>query len=153
MNEPNWRAPTVPERDTLVFDEPGRVLHHHTAHRGKQAVCYSSFWYRVTRDNVTGALTLRVKHGGGEQSQPLGHDGDPLVCALASMVSDDRFRVLHEMRTQREDGMRLAEAKVCHEYRQAHADGRLKKRKVRGQSAVKVWIEPANAGASFLQAR
>lgn len=139
MNTEAWRAPDVPEDEAIVSDEPGRVLE-----MGKHRVCYSAYHYRVTR--ADGAFyTLRVKHGGGEESIRLSHGFKYVAVALEKLTSDERFLALHELRDVRRKADRDAEDRTAGVFRSAFADGRLKKRKLRGQASVKVWIEPAAA--------
>lgn len=142
MNADNWRAPALPENETLIFDEPGRVL----LHDGRN-VCYRAFHYRLTAGQF-GGLTLRVKHGGGEESQTLALSvPDILLPLLRALASDGRFLLFHTLRQQRADGLKEAAARTAGAYRQAFVDGRLRKRKERGANRVKVWIEPAAATA------
>lgn len=134
----DWRAPTVPEGQTLVFDEPGRVMDRRT-NGGGSDVCYRSYWFRVTRWHS--ALILRIKHGGGEESQPLGYVEDAIHTILHALDSDARFFVLWELYDARKEGAKQAAARTAASYSQAFVDGRLKKRKRRGTSTYDVWIE------------
>jgi len=135
----DWRAPRVPEREELVHDEPGRVL------MGSALgcdVCYRSFWYRLTRSTVTRAYFLRVKHGGGEESILFAHEGDPLVKIAAALDSDGRFFLFAELMRVYNDGKERGERETARTYVNAFAQGRLKKRKARGQNVYRVHIEP-----------
>jgi hypothetical protein len=138
----NWRAPTVPEGEILLHDEPGRVLD-----QDSYRVCYSAYHYRLTQAGKGGRLMLRVKHGGGEECQGLGYPNPQNLAAFAALDSNGRFILFHMLRTAGADGAKHAAASVRHEYAQAFTDGRLRKRKERGVNRVKVWIEPAASAA------
>lgn len=138
----DWRAPTVPEGDAILFDEPGRVLVLKPA--GNYDVCYRSYWFRVTRGQF-GRPTLRVKHGGGEESWSL---PDELVKVLAVLDSDARFFVLHAFMDAHKSSARTARESEAGKWRQAAADKRIKTRKLPRQGVVKVWIEPGPAIAA-----
>lgn len=129
--EEAWRAPTVPEGEPIVFDEPGRIV-------GR--VDYRSHHYRLAGDAL--GYTLFVRHGGGDESMklPLFKNGVEL---LRGMDSDARYLMLNALYRAHRDGMEIGRSETAREFRQAFADGRLKKRKVRGQANVKVWILPA----------
>ena len=43
MSIENWRAPSVPEGEVVLYDEPGRVLQ-----QDRWKVCYSAFHYRLS---------------------------------------------------------------------------------------------------------
>jgi len=142
METQDWRAPTVPEDETILFDEPGRVLTHRRTPDSKGTpVCYSAYHYQVTKPEY-GQCVLRVKHGAGEESVLIGYPGEPIIHALAALDSDARFAVLHALREQRNEGTQDGRNAVRAEYAQAFVDGRLKKRKVRGEARVRVWVEP-----------
>jgi len=143
MNIENWRAPSVPEGEVVLYDEPGRVLQH-----DRWKVCYSAFHYRLTQAGQGGRLMLRVKHGGGEECTDLGFPNPQNLAAFAALDSDGRFILFHMLRSVHDDGAALAASKTRREYAQAFADGRLKKRKVRGQAEVRVWIEPERSAAA-----
>lgn len=135
--------PATPDSETLIYSEPGRVLDR-KAHGGHCDVCYRSHWLTVTADARvrSRSYTLRVRHGGGDEAWPL---DDTVVDALAECGSDARYFILYGIVRAHHDSERAAEGRVSGEYRQAFADGRLKKRKLRGQARCKVWIEPKPA--------
>ncbi len=133
--ERDLRAPVLITRDhegqTLVFDEPGRVLNN---------VCYRSHYLRVVKPEY-GPYTLLVKHGAGTESWRMDYTKQT-IDALASLDSDGRYLVLHTiMRAHQESRERTAE-KVNATWRKAAAEKRIKTRKLPGQNAVKVWVEP-----------
>lgn len=137
---PGWndfdRSPACPDGDEVLFDEPGRVLV--LKPEGNSDVCFRAYHFRVTRRH--GSATLRVRHGGGEESWrlPCG-----MVRAFAAMTSDARYFAMHAIMDAHHESARGAAERTALTYREAFVNGRLRKRKVRGQNAVKVWIERA----------
>lgn len=123
----SWRGPSVPDGCEVLYDEPGRVLFD---------VCYRAYHFRVVAKY--GLHTLLVRHGGGDESIPLASD---FVRALAMMDSDARFLTLYALMDTAHKAARNAESRTADAFRKAFAQGRLKKRKVRGTDAVRVWIE------------
>lgn len=138
-----WRYPAVPEGDTVIFREPGRVLDL-KSEGGNYNVCFRSFAYAVTNGKHGHQSILRVRSGLGDRSQAIAKEA---VKALESMDSDARFFLCHAMREAFDEGAKAEGARVARQYQQAFVDGRLKKRKVRGQDSAKVWIEPAKVSA------
>lgn len=128
-----WRAPSVPDGYEVLYDEPGRVI---CNPHSKFDVCYRSHHFRVVAKH--GLHTLFVRHGGGDEAIPLASD---FVCALAMMDSDARFLTLYALMDTAHKAARNAESRTADAFRKAFAQGRLKKRKVRGTDAVRVWIE------------
>lgn len=116
--------PALSESDTVVFDEPGRC-------GGQDS---HSFHYRITNTE------LLVRHGGGEERIYLSN-AKAVIRALGILDSDSRYWLLnamfHAQSKARLDG-RDAEAA---RWKTAAANKRIKTRKARGRSAVKVWIE------------
>jgi hypothetical protein len=135
-----WCAPIVPADETLVFDEPGRVLV--LKPRGNYDVDYRSHYLRVTKGEFGGHM-LRVRHGAGDESWRL---DDTAVAVLRDMDSDARYFLLYAIMRANTDSARAARDATTREWRQATAEGRVRRRKVRGQSAYRVSIEPARAG-------
>lgn len=133
----DWGAPSFPCGDALLFDEPGRVLVLKPV--GNYDVCYRAYWFRVTRGQY-GRATLRVKHGGGEESWSLPGE---LTKVLAALDSDQRFFVLYAFMDAHGKSAQAARQAEAAKWRQAAAEKRIKTRKLPRQSAVKVWIEPA----------
>jgi hypothetical protein len=131
-NDPPMIRPAYPpelgEHDTLIYDEPGRC-------GGLDAHCHH---YRIVKE--FGSLYLLVRHGGGEERFRL-HDTPNLTATLASLDTNARYWLLHAIYYSHSDGERDAQAKTAEEFRRAFVDGRLKKRKVRGQNCYKVTIE------------
>lgn len=137
--ERHLRRPTIPEDEAIIFDEPGRVLPPLKGDHG--GTCCRSHHFVVTRPRF-GRPTLRVKHGGGEESWPLGWD-QRAVDGLDKLPSDERYRLLWVIMDAHKDSARQAAEQTARRYEQAFVDGRLKKRKRRGSDRYKVWIESA----------
>lgn len=137
----DWRAPTVAAGETVLFDEPGRVLDR-KAEGGHTDVCYRAYWFRVVSGQF-GPVALRVKHGGGEESWNIGYATDPAVEALGMLDSDARYFVLHALMDAHHTSASNAADRTSAHWRQAAADKRIKTRKLPRQNAVKVWIEDA----------
>lgn len=130
-----WRAPTVPDDETLLYLEPGRVLQ-----QERHRVCYSAYWYSLSQCR-RGRLLLRVKHGAGEECLDLGYSNPQKLAAFAALDSDSRYMMFHTLRSVGDESAKTAASKMRHEYAKAFVDGRLRKRKQRGANEVKVWID------------
>jgi hypothetical protein len=86
---------------------------------------------------------LRVRHGAGEETVDLGGKWRGLIPALELLDSDNRYRVLYAIFDAASKARRIGAEATAAQYRAAFVDGRLRKRKMPRQAAVKVWIEPA----------
>jgi hypothetical protein len=131
-----WRRPTIQNGDWMILDEHGRIL----PDGGTHNVDYRSHWFCVVKGKW-GGWWLLVKHGGGEERLELTLYNANMINAIDSLPSDDRYRVLHTLYEMYHDGHRQGYATAEQRYRRAFVDGRLRKRKVSGRDAVKVWIE------------
>jgi hypothetical protein len=133
----NWganplRQPAEGELDTVLFSEHGRII-------GK--IDYRSHWYKLVKPKY-GEMALLVKHGGGEERLPLGHcNGDAIARICGILSPDDRYLLLSSFLHIDHESRSKSRRETAAEYQKAFADGKLKKRKVRGADAVKVWIE------------
>jgi hypothetical protein len=136
-----WRAPAAVADETILFDEPGRVLPTRNPHCDTD---YRAYYLRLVKDQY-GQTCLRIRHGAGEERYTLGTRANALATALAKLDSDERYSVLFAAYDLARDAATFASNDTAHEYRTAFVDGRLKKRKRRGQQEVKVWIEPKKA--------
>ncbi len=130
----DWRAPKITKGETILFDEPGRVL----GARGSAVDCCSHY-FRVTKPEY-GDYTLRVKHGAGEESFQLSWDSR-LIDGLQQMDSDNRFRLLWMIMDGHHRTAECTAEKINATWRKAAAEKRIKTRKLPKQNAVKVWIE------------
>ena len=138
--EPN--PPALKEGDELLYDEPGRCdkIDSHAHH------------FRLVKAEIFG-LTLLVRHGGGDERIGL-RDGALLLAPLAAASdSDARYWFFHALYRIHSDATEAALNKANAYWRQAAAEKRIKTRKLRGQSRVKVTVEPPRqtAMAAFLR--
>jgi len=137
--EKNWgddplRAPTLQDGDIIIIDACGRVINN---------VCYRSHYFRLVGVKHGGSALL-VKHGGGEQRINLKWPPRQLIEGLRDMEPEAQYLALHLIHKISGDAARDAAGNTAKLYEQAFVDGRLKKRKMPRQQAVKVWIEPAH---------
>lgn len=119
-------APEIKDTDTLVYDEPGRC-------GGLDCHCHH---FRVVKG--TDGLNLLVRHGGGTERFRL---FNTMLKPLASLDSNGRFWMLHEIFWIQSQSAREAADKERLYWRKAAAEKRIKTRKCRDR--VKVWIESA----------
>jgi hypothetical protein len=134
-NSPNDNAgiypvnpPDLSDGEVLLYDEPGRC-----------GGCDShAFHYRVTK--LHGSLYLLVRHGAGDERIRLSLYNQQ-VEVLSGLDSNARYWILNAIFHAQSSARREGEEKQAARYRQAFVDGRLKKRKNRGGTAYKVWID------------
>ena len=117
--------PDLQERDVLLFDEPGRC-------GGMDSHCRH---YRLVKGCGT---ELLVKHGAGSDRMRVSL---PREFSFEGMDSDTRYWLLNAIYHAYSHGERDGRAAESAHYRTAFAEGRLKKRKMPGRDAVKIWIE------------
>lgn len=134
MNTESWRAPPIPEGSELVFDEPGRTFEKGVYSQNYGVDCNSHHFRVSTR---SGSYRFHVRHGGGDVDWTLPHADKLFIEGLTSMTSDQRFRTLWTLFDIRKQGGE----ETAQRYKAAFANGKLKKRKIRGQPACNVWIE------------
>jgi len=136
-----WREPKPEEGDTVIFSECGRSLDNTN---------YQSHWLMLVSQQY-GGYSLLVHHGGGQERINLGYlhvfRGIPsrIIQAMGQMDTDTRYLMLYTFYDIHTDTRRSEQAKVTAELKTAFAEGRLKKRKVRGQAAYKVTVEQKQA--------
>lgn len=124
--------PALGERDTLLFDLPGRC-------GGMDSHCHH---YRVVASGGSqfGQLALLVRHGAGDQrirlSLPRG------VELLTPLTETSRYWLVNAIFHAEADGRMAGRASELARWRDAAAEKRIKVRKVRGKDAVSVSIEP-----------
>lgn len=126
----SWRAPKPEAGDDIICSEYGRIM---------DRTDFRSHWFMLVHAR-NGPYFLLVKHGGGEERFSLGHS-NRFAHIFAKLDSDDRYRLLHTLFNVNHDAASLAAEITAKIYRKAFAEGKLKKRKLTGQDAVKVWIE------------
>lgn len=87
--------------------------------------------------------TIYVHHGGGWESIHVRH---MIAMALQSLIAfgdqTSAFFLCWETFEQVQNAYKAGAHDASDRFRKAFIDGRLKKRKVRGREAAKVWIEP-----------
>ncbi len=127
-------APELKEGETLIFDEPGRVLQVWENYR----ICYRSHYFRVIK-LPSSHYVLRVKHRVVEEIE-IGF-GRQCMRSLELLDSDSRFMLFWGMFAIKYRSAREASAQTAKEYREAFAAGRLKKRKMPRRDEYKVWID------------
>lgn len=117
-------APEIKDTDTIMYDEPGRCggLDCHSHH------------FRVVKGSD--GLNLLVRHGGGTERFRL---FNTVLSPLASLDSNGRFWLLHEMFWIQSQSAREAVDKERLYWRKAAAEKRIKTRKC--SDRVKVWVE------------
>jgi hypothetical protein len=122
--------PAVGEGETILYDEPGRCggIDSHSHH------------YRVVRSR--GTAMLFVRHGGGDERIRLSN-ATAVVNALAALDSNGRYWLLNAIYHAQNDAARDARVKERARWYSAAQDKRIRTRKERGGSYVKVWIENA----------
>lgn len=124
-----WRAPSLEEGDSLIFDECGRVLDN---------TCYRSHYFRMVKNGNLNFII--VKHGGGQERHQVGYS-NRLGQALVKLDSDARYFMLHTLYRAIKDAKHAASMETAREYTQAFVDGRLRKRKLPARHRTRVWIE------------
>ena len=106
-------------------------------------VTYEShrFWLHFYGKARMGGALIVVNHGGGWEVWGADYR---LAETLARYGDDTRglFHLCWVLREISEEAEKAGAAKASQRYRKAFVDGRLKKRKMPGRDAVKVWIEP-----------
>lgn len=139
-----WRAPALADGDTLLFDEPGRVLPSGFRPGSIVDVDYRAFYIRLVRDSV-GAVCLLVRHGAGEERHTLRSQAETFHTGLTALQTNVRYGVLFALYDAIRTAANHAAEKTAYEYRTAFLEGRLKKRRNRANGTAKVWIESATA--------
>ncbi len=121
-------APALADGDGLLFDEPGRC-------GGMDSHCHH---YRLVKRG--GVAVLLVRHGGGDDCT--GRLSLPRGFSFEAMDSNTRYWLFNAIYTAYKNGTRAGRDGATQTYRKAFAEGRLKKRKMPGRDAVKIWIDP-----------
>jgi hypothetical protein len=127
--------PDLQDGDTLVYDEPGRCggLDCHSHH------------FRLVKGTYGHAIIVR--HGGGDERIGVGCTARLFLPSLESLDSNGRYWFMHAMYSMHESAAESATAKTAQRWSNAAATGRIKTRKMRGSSMVKVWIEPPKSAS------
>ena len=128
------KAPELDGSELLVYNVPGPVI------RGQNHdVTYES--YNLSLVSHYSTYLLLVRHGGGQERIELGTTGRYLKDILPKLPEVEAFSVLFTIYKAYSKGKMVAASETESKYRLAFAEGRLKKRKIRGQDRCKIWIE------------
>lgn len=121
-------APETDEKDTVLFDEPGRC----------GGVDSHSHHYRiVTR---YGSLALLVRHGGGTVAIQHLSNAKALREIMESLDSNGRYWIMNAIYHAQSNAAREAKERESGKWQTAAAEKRIKTRKYRGSDVVRVWI-------------
>jgi hypothetical protein len=131
-------APTLTNEQTLVRNLPGMVI---------GSVTYESYNLSLVTEGCA-KVSLLVRHGGGQESIYLRTPGRYLRDLIPTLPAQDAFMLLFTVREAFQAGKQQGINQTADEFKQAFIEGRLKKRKLRGQNRVKIWIETAMQQAS-----
>ena len=131
------RAPALLDGDTLIYDEEGRCS---PQINGNGSTDYHSHHLRMVSEG-SDSYCLLVRHGAGDERIDLGYGYRRLRELLAPMDSDSRYLMLYALYSVHKDAARKARDATNCLWEKAAAEKRIKTRKARGGSAVKVWIE------------
>ena len=129
-----WRVnpPTVAEKEIIIFDEPGRC----------GGIDSHAYHFRVVATSPGGHWAyLLVRHGGGDE-RVLISNAPAVLKALEALDTNGRYWMLHAIYHAQADAYRKGRDLEAQSWRQAAAEKRIKVRKVRGQSAMRVTVEP-----------
>lgn len=138
----NWetdirRRPTIKEGETLLFSEHGRIV------KGGEhySVDYRSHWFCLTKNEYH--YYLLVSHGGGEERIQIEYSANIgyLLQTLEQADSDTKYFLFYHMYRVHKNAAKNAMEETAARYRSAFVNNKLKKRKQRGGSGYKVWIE------------
>lgn len=130
-----WRAPELKTGDTILFSECGRVL----SGGSNYDVDYRSHYFRLVKEEY-GSIALLVKHGAG-QERISEHLLRKIIPGLNALDSDNHYLLLYAVYQSHREGKKAGTDETTQRYRKAFVEGRLKKRKMPGRDAFKVWIE------------
>jgi hypothetical protein len=122
--------PPTDDRETLLYDEPGRC-------GGLDSHCHH---YRVVL-TLGGGLYLLVRHGGGDERVYLS-SAKTLTNILAALDSTGRYWILNAIFHAQSSARSEAQNNEASRWRKAAANKQIKTRKQRDGS-IKVWIETA----------
>lgn len=126
-DKPSIRPVNPPATDRpILYDEPGRC-------GGQDSHCHH---YRIVGFPFA---SLLVRHGGGDEKVRLSN-AKGVLAALAMLDSNGRYWLLNAIYHAYADGLRIGQTDEAQRWQAAAAQKRIKVRKVRGQTAVRVSI-------------
>lgn len=141
-----WRAPDLAEGDAIMYSECGRIIEAGTHGHGRNGIDYRSHYFRVVSGTNGHGCFLLVKHGAGQERIKLDYNAQRAAQFFEPLGSNERYLLMHMLFSVSREARTVAQAETATTYRKAFIDGRLKKRKARGQSTIKVWIEAPTLG-------
>ena len=136
-----WRAPDLAEGDTLLYSECGRIIKAGTYGHGRNGIDYRSHYFRIVAGAHGSGCWLLVKHGGGQERIKLDYSATRAAQFFEPFDSDARYLLMHMLFSVAREAADDERARTSARYKSAFVAGLLKKRKLRGQDAVKVWID------------
>lgn len=122
--------PELGEGESILFDEPGRC-------GGQDS---HSYHYRLVNAQY-GGVNLLVQHGGGMECIPRIPNEKAVIEAMRSLDTNGRYWILNALFHAQKESGRKATDDCNGRWRKAAADKKIKTRKERCGSGVKVWIE------------
>lgn len=128
-----WRQPVPDEGDEVIYSEHGRIAFN---------TDFRSHSYKLVKNG--NSLYLLVRHGGGDERHKI--SWRPLYAeTLAPLSSDYRYLAMDTLLDLIHEARKAAVGATSAHFRKAFAEGRLKKRKMPGRNACKIWIESERA--------
>ena len=134
-----WRAPDIEEGDEILFSECGRVVQSGTYGHGQTGIDYRSHYFTIVKNR--GWAYLLVKHGAGQERIEIDYSANRVTQFFVNLDSTERYLLMHVFYNIHKEAARNAHLKTKQQFQSAFVSGKLKKRKIRGTDAVKVWIE------------
>lgn len=138
----NIIAHPLPERkDRVLIQTHGRDIG-----VGVGVVDYGSFSLMLGEEKTFRKPVILVEHGGGKEVYDIESPWivmSPLITLALDKGSEKAcYAILFALYESQDTAFSKGYNKAQDDYRTAFVEGRLKKRKVRGQMTTKVWIEP-----------
>lgn len=121
--------PELEEGEKLLYDLPGRC----------GGVDSHAYHYRVVKRS--GVVVLVVRHGAGDERIRLATNTGSVLLAMGSET--DIYWFMNAIFHAHSDGKMGGRASELNRWKLAAAEKRIKTRRMRGSSNVKVWIEEA----------
>lgn len=119
------------EGDIVLSNDPGRCGHGIDSHAFHFCIVRRGAWHFIIATHFNGSTEVNMKRWSN-------------VNSILAMSSDDRYWTLQAIYHAVTDSVRDATHKAVQEerqfWRQAAADNRIKKRKVRNTNRVDVWV-------------
>jgi hypothetical protein len=130
-----WRQPEPKPGDVVLYAEHGRIM---------DKTDYRSHSFKLVNGEF-GYTYLLVRHGAGDERIQVHYTRDRLSKCFEPLDSDARYFLLHTLLDVHHAAERAAREETAAHLKKAFVEGRLKKRKMPGRNACKVWVEPSRA--------